>query len=92
MKLIDAVNEIDSIDQDAVIFQKDLKDATSDVLISFVEEGDEGIKQTAGIQYYYLIEVVLAKEFIDDFKNSLNNDATSQQVANRLYKYAINDA
>ncbi len=45
-----------------------------------------------GRKYYYLLEVFLAKEFVDDWVASLDYEPTKEEKAKRLYNYAINDA
>jgi hypothetical protein len=92
MKLIDVIRDIDNLDEELIIFHVSKEDFTSDVILSYAEEGDNGVKQEDGINYYYLLEVFLAKEFIEDWKNSLNYEPSEQEVAKRLFKYGINDA
>jgi hypothetical protein len=92
MKLIDLIKEIDNIDQEAIIFQEEKENFHSNILLSFAEDGDEGIKHHDGKKYYYLIEVFLAKEFIDDWVASLDYEPTLEEKAKRLHDYAINDA
>ena len=92
MKLADLINDIENIDQEAIIFQEDRENPDSDIVISFAEEGDGGIKEEEGRKYYYLIEVFLAKEFLEDWEASLDYRPTLEQKAKRLYDYAINDA
>lgn len=92
MKLIDLIKDIDNIDQEAIIFQEEKENPNSDIILSFAEDGDEGIKEEGGRKYYYLIEVFLAKEFVDDWVASLDYEPTIEEKAKRLYDYAMNDA
>jgi hypothetical protein len=92
MKLIDLVNNIDSVDEESVIFQEDRENFSSDIILSYAEKGDGGIKEVKGKKYYYLIEVFLAKEFVNDWIGSLNYLPTETEIAKRLYDYAIKDA
>ncbi len=92
MKLTDLIKDIENIDQEAIIFQENMDNPNSDIILSFAEEGDEGIKEVEGRKYYYLIEVFLAKEFIEDWEASLNYNPTIKEKAERLHDYAINDA
>jgi hypothetical protein len=92
MKLVDLVNTINTVDEESIIFQEDRENFDSDIILSFAEEGDEGVKEEGEKKYYYLIEVFLAKEFIDDWVASLNYKPTVNEIAKRLYEYAINDA
>ncbi|WP_293917944.1 MULTISPECIES: hypothetical protein [unclassified Sphingobacterium] len=90
MKLIDLIKDIDNIDQEAIIFQEEKENPNSEIILSFAEE--EGIKEEGGKKYYYLIEVFLAKEFVDDWVASLDYEPTIEEKAKRLYDYAMNDA
>ncbi len=92
MKLTDLIKDIENIDQEAIIFQEDRENSNSDIILSFAEEGDEGIKEVESRKYYYLIEVFLAKEFVEDWEASLDYRPTLEEKAKRLYDYAINDA
>jgi len=92
MKLIDLIKDIENVDQDYIIFQEYRDNPNSNIILSYAEEGDRGIKEHAGRKYYYLIEVFLAKEFVDDWKASLNYNPSFEETVKRLYDYAINDA
>ena len=92
MKLVDLVNSIGRLDEESIIFQEDRENFDSNIILSFAEEGDEGVKVENGKKYYYLLEVFLAKESIHDWVASLDYTPTPEQIAKRLYEYAINDA
>lgn len=92
MKLIDLIKDIDNVDEEAIIFQEDIENPNSDIMLSYAEDGDEGIKEENGRKFYYLIEVFLAKEFLEDWEASLNHKPTTREMAKQLYDYAINDA
>ena len=92
MKLVDFVNTIDSIDDESIIFIENKENSESDIILSFAEEGDDGIKEENEKKYYYLLEVFLAKEFIEDWIASLSYNPSDNEIAKRLYDYAINDA
>ena len=51
-----------------------------------------GIIVDSGITYCYLIELYLAKEFIEEWAASLDYIPTIDEKARRIYEYAINDA
>jgi len=92
MNLIELVTNIENVDEEAIIFQESKDDFNSDIILSYAEEGDEGIKEERGRKYYYLIEVFLAKEFIEDWKSNLDYQPTFEEIAQRLHEYGINDA
>jgi len=89
MKLVNLIKDMDNIDQEAIIFQEDKENPNSDIILSFTK--DEWIKEE-GRKYYYLIEVFLAKEFVDDWVASLDYEPTIEEKVERLYDYAMNDA
>lgn len=92
MKLIELIENLETINDDLIIFQENLDDFNSEVILSQSEEGNKEIKIVNNKKYYYLIEVFLAKEFVDDWIQSLNHLPTENEIAKRLYDYAINDA
>ncbi len=92
MKLIDVVRDIENIEDDLIIFQENLDLFDSDVILASAEEGDQGIKNEDGKKYYYLLEVFLSKEFIEDWIQSLDYTPNSEEIAKRLHQYAIHDA
>jgi len=92
MKLIDLFKNIESIDEEAIIFIENREHSDSDIILSFAKEGDAAIKEEGGRKYYYLIEVFLAKEFVEDWEGNLGFKPTLEETAKRLYDYATNDA
>lgn len=92
MKLTTLIDSIDEVDEEAIIFQSNLEDFNSDIILYYAEPDDNGIKEEDGIKYYYLLEVFLAKEFIEDWLNSLDYKPSLEETAKRLFEYAINDA
>lgn len=92
MKLTDLIEDIESKDEEAIIFLEDIQNSDSDIILSYSEAGDDGKKEVSGRLYYYLIEIFLAKEFIEDWTAGLTFKPTPEEIAIRLYDYAINDA
>jgi hypothetical protein len=92
MTLTDLISQIDNVDENLVIFIESMTDFNAAIVLEYEEEGDNGVKYADGKQYKYLIEVFLAKEFVDDWKPSLEHHPTDSEIAKRLFEYAINDA
>ncbi len=92
MTLIDLVNDIDTIDEDLIIFQINLNDWKSDITLSSGEDGELFIVDEFGKTFQYLIEVSLANEFIEDWIKTLKHHLSSAEIAERLHYYAVNDA
>lgn len=92
MKLVYIIENIETINEDLIIFQEDENDSSSDVILANVEIYDNGLKNENGKIYHYLLEVFLAKEFIADWIQSLPYVPTPNDIAIRLHYYARNDA
>ena len=92
MNLIYLVENFEAYDEDLIIFQSDLENFKSDIFLAYEEEGDTGVKVDNGITYRYLIEVYLAKEFVDDYIDSIDYKPNSEEIAKRLFEYGVNDA
>lgn len=56
------------------------------------KKGTKGTKTQNGTKYFYLIEVFLAKEFIEDWVQSLDYSPDDRETAKKLFEYAIKDA
>ena len=91
MKLTDFIKNIEHVDRDTIIFQEYQDDANSDIILAYAED-DSVIREENGRKYFYLIEVFLAKEFVEDWKASLDYPPTIEETAKRLYEYGCNDA
>ncbi|MES2279188.1 MAG: hypothetical protein V4592_24365 [Bacteroidota bacterium] len=93
-KLIDVVKSIENIDDSLVIFQRGKIDIHSGiVLIEDERVASEGTMIIIdGQHYFYLLEVAVVKEFINDFVSSLATKPSDNEITRRLFDYAINDA
>lgn len=92
MKLIDFVNNMDTVDEASIIFQEDRGAMDADILVEKPEEGNHFVKEHNGKKYRFLIEALSAKQFIAELKTSLNYPPTNEEIAERLYEFALNDA
>ena len=92
MNLVELVGDIKNVNDDLIVFLENREDFKSNVIISEGMDGDNGIKVDNGKKYYYLIEIFLAKEFIEDWLQSIEFSPSPDEIAKRLYDYAINDA
>ncbi|QCR21729.1 hypothetical protein [Pontibacter sp. SGAir0037] len=92
MKLVELIKELEAIDDELVIYHADMKKYESDIILAYAEDDDNGVKVVDGKSYSYLIEVFLAKEFVEDWVQSLRKNPTDDQIAKRLFKFGINDA
>ena len=92
MKLVDILESIETIDEELIIFQEDKNDYSSDVILAYGGIDDNGLKNENGKTYHYLLEALLAKEFIEEWTQSLSYVPTPDDIAIRLHYYAQNDA
>ncbi|MBX7061115.1 MAG: hypothetical protein K1X52_05600 [Pyrinomonadaceae bacterium] len=92
MKLVDAVREIETLDEDLIIFIKDMADQDSNILLSAGNENGRGAVLFQGVKYHYLIEVFLAREFVQALIEDANRELDYSTIAQRLFDYAVNDA
>jgi hypothetical protein len=92
MNLEEFIGQINEADEDLIIFQKEKQDINSEVALFKGGQVENGVLTVGGQRYYYLLEVFLAKEFIEDWVNSLTYRPTDKEIAIRLWEYAINDA
>lgn len=92
MNLIELIPKLNNTDDDLIIFIQDIEDFKSDILLAYSEADYIEVKIKDGNKYYYLLEVYLAKEFVNDWLESVIDIPDDNQIAKRLYYYAINDA
>ncbi len=92
MNLEKFIRDINEVDESLIIFQKDKLSLDSEIALLDGEGGENGVIIKDGAKYLYLLEVFIAKEFIEDWKNSLKFKPTDSEIAQRLFEYAINDA
>lgn len=92
MTLIDLVKTINDIDAELVIYIKDINDLNSEIILLKTDDSNENEINVDGNLYYYLLEIFIAIEIINDWKNILNYIPSNYEIAKRLYEYAINDA
>ena len=92
MNLVEILENIETIDEELIIFQQDKNDCNSDVILANAEIDDDGLKNENGRTYHYLLEVLLAKEFIEEWTQNLSYVSTPNDIAVRLHYYVRNDA
>jgi hypothetical protein len=85
------VANIDEFDEELIIFQKDELSIDSEVVL-FEQDKDDTVRIKDGITYVYFSEFFIAKEFIEDWTNSLDFKPTAREIALRLLQYAVYDA
>ena len=88
MKLIEVIEKIDDLDDEATIWVKIDEELNTSTKAVVAAEDESGLNPIfCGVKYSYLLEVFIAKEIIETIP-----EATTSQKVDRIIKYAINDA
>jgi hypothetical protein len=92
MILKDAVQHLQSLDQDGTIFATEPWTENSFVVVERVLE--TGLATTDAVKrgFKYFLEVSIAEEFLQGWKANLGAEPSLKQQCARLIQYAIHDA
>ena len=92
MKLIEAIRDLDSLDDGSTIYAAE--PLSEDSLVIVASEPDSGglpvDVQRLGLKYF--LEVFLAREFLEGWVANLKAGPTLQKKCRRLIQYAATDA
>ncbi len=92
MTLLEAIRDLDSLDEKSTIYAAAPWTADSQAIIA--PEPDTGglpaEAQKLGLKYF--LEVFIARGFLEGWVGSLDGRPTTQEKVERLIQYAINDA
>lgn len=92
VNLLEAVKSLDSHDHESTIYATAPWNAESRVVIVEPPEAGGLPNEAESICAEYFLEVFIAKEFLEDWRLSLNGRPTAEQECARVIQYAINDA
>ncbi|MBN9383652.1 MAG: hypothetical protein J0H74_23040 [Chitinophagaceae bacterium] len=92
MKLEHLIKDIDNMDNELIIFQKDKLDLDGEIFLHNEDNIKNGVMQIGDTVYYYLLEVFIVKEFLEGWLENLAPRPTDREIAKRVFEYAINDA
>ncbi|TSJ43105.1 hypothetical protein FO440_02645 [Mucilaginibacter corticis] len=92
MILEDLIKVIDDVDDKFVIFQKSELSINSEIALFEGEDSANVSIQKNNINYLYLLEVDIVKEFLDGWLKRIDIKPSAQEIALRVFQYAINDA
>lgn len=92
MKLVDIVADLATQDEDLTIYAKEPWACDSEAVLA--REPDAGGLPTKAvtIDAAYFIEVFIANEFLEGWRDSQQRTTSAQEQCERLIEYAINDA
>lgn len=92
MTLVEAIHQLDSLDQESTIYAAEPWTEHSLVIVENEPELGGLPKNAEDLGFQYFIEVFIAKEFLDGWVGSLEKVPTPSEKTARLIQYAINDA
>ena len=92
MILAEFIRNIHEVEDEFIIFRKHDLDIGSEIVLIHESVMDQTVIVKDGVECHYLLEVDLAKDFVRDWKNSISFIPTDEQIAQRIFQYAINDA
>lgn len=92
MTLFEAVEGLDSLDDDSTIYAAEPWTGTSHAIT--LSEPNERVRaqQAAKLGLRYFLEVSIAREFLDGWATNFAQPPSPQEKCLRLIKYATNDA
>jgi len=90
MTLIEAIRDLENHDSQATIYATVPWSEESRAVVAFEPEVG-GVPAEAEYLSYFL-EVFVARDFLEDWKSTLEFSPTLQERCARLIQYAINDA
>jgi hypothetical protein len=92
MTLIDAVEQLGTLDEGSTIYASEPWTEDSTVIVA--KEPNDGRLPPDAVEQKlkYFLEVFIARDFLDDWAASLPVEATLQEKCARLIQYAIKDA
>ncbi len=90
MKLIEAMQQLATLDDDLTIYAREPWTPSSEARLAV--EGSEEEKKTKTEGLCYFLEVFIAQEFIEDWRSTQKMPPSDEQACARLIEYATNDA
>ncbi len=92
MILIEAVRDLESLDEEATIYAEKPWRARSETLVAREPEEGGGPAEAHDRGMSYFIEVSVARDFLDGWAGNLSAQPTPEEKCERLIHYAVFDA
>jgi len=92
MTLLDAVERLDSLDDDSTIYAAEPWTETSHAITVTEPDGRFPAAQATRAGLRYFLEVSIARDFLDGWTTNVAQAPSLQAKCARLIKYATNDA
>jgi hypothetical protein len=92
MRLVDAVQRLDLLDEEATIYAAAPWTGESEAIVAREPDGQLLPHEAIVRGLTYFLEVIVARDFLEDWSAGLDTGPTLQQKCERLIAYATNDA
>ena len=92
MKLIEAVHQLETLDDESTIYAAEPWNEGSEVIVEQETESGALPSEAHRLRLKYFLEVLIARDFLDGWLSTLETEPTIQQKCTRLIQYAVNDA
>jgi hypothetical protein len=92
MKLIEAIRDLDPLDDETTIYAAEPWTENSEAIVIRGLDSGRLPADAEKLGLNYLLEVFIAREVLEDLESFLGAPPTLQQKVARVIEYAINDA
>jgi hypothetical protein len=92
MKLIEIVGDLASFDGEHTIYASEPWTAHCEAIVASAPQSKTLPPVVERFKMKYFLEMIIARDFLDDWTASLENSPTLEEKCARLIDYAINDA
>lgn len=92
MKLIEVIRDLNSLDDDGIIFAAEPRTENSETAVAHEPESGDLPAEAERLNLKYLLEVLVAREVLQGWMANLDVQPSPQQQCARLIRYAILDA
>jgi hypothetical protein len=92
MKLIEAIGNLDTLDNESTIYAAKPWTEDSNVIVAREPESGGVPPEAERLGLKYFLEVFVAREFLEGWPGNLDAQPTLQEKCARVIKYAITDA
>lgn len=92
MRLIDLVENLDSFDDEAIIYATEPWTQDSSASVQVDQASGESPRAAPSSGMTYFLEVFIARDFLEDWRSNRIEAPSLEEQCERLVKYALHDA
>jgi hypothetical protein len=92
MRLIEAIRDLNALDEQGTIYASEPWVENSEAIVAREAESGELPAEAERLGLSYFLEVFIARNFVEDWIAGLSTQPTLEQKCARLIKYAVTDA